>query len=329
MSITKLPDIYFLPEWGRLFQDRDKGRLTIFDFKHESGQVYYQFIKRRINDFLDFEDYYDIITPYGFNGPVIQDVNPMERELLVQEFNKAFEAYCKNENIVAEYVRFNPWMENHLDFQGIYSLKYNNYTLFTDLTCNDFFHNEFHTKTRNIVRRAVRSGVNLEFDYSGSTILMFCKLYELTVKKNQISDYYQFEPSFLQELIKVLGEKQFIINAIYAGNIISSAIFLSFNDYLHYFLVANNPNYFYLNANSLILYGAANWGVQNKKRQLHLGGAFSKELFSFKHQFTRAGKCDFYVGSKIRNEYIYNQLVTLRLEKGELNDTTFFPRYRG
>ena len=327
--MIKFPDIYFLPKWGKLFQEHDQGEAYVFEFKNESGHIYYQFIKKVVPDEINGSVYYDIVSPYGLNGPIILAADSAKKDLLLAEYDAMFQQYCMNNNIVAEYVKFNPWFKNHLDFEKIYTTRYNNYTLYTDLTVPDFFMEEFSSDTRNHIRKAVKRGVQIEFDFTGASINEFNRLYQITAKKNNISEYFLFDIDFLLKTFTVLKNNQFIINAIFEGKYVSSAIFLHYGDYIHYHLCANDPQYYRLNANSLILREACNWAQNNGKKQMHLGGAFSNELFAFKKQFTKNGICDYYVGTKIRNEVIYNELVTLKLKNGKINNRSFFPLYRG
>jgi serine/alanine adding enzyme len=327
---TKFPDIYFLPEWGGLFEEHDHGQAGRFEFRNAKGHVYYQFMKRQLPDVLDCKDYVDIVTPYGFNGPVvIECAATTDRQALVNEFDVAFQQYCLQEHIVSEYVRFSPWLKNHLDFNKIYMTKQRNYTFYTDLLSGDFFNLEFSSKRRNQVRKAQKTGVLCEFDYGGETVSDFIRIYGLTVKKNNVADYYQFQPDFLHKTFSVLKDKQFIINARYKGMTVSSSIFLQHGDFMHYHLCANDPAHYSLCGNSLILYEAAKWGQRNGKKQLHLGGAFTDELFAFKKQFTKNGVCDFFVGKKIRDQKKYDELLELKKSRGGIANMEYFPLYRG
>jgi serine/alanine adding enzyme len=324
-----LPDIYFLPEWGKAFQELDNGEACIFDYEDVPGHIYYQFIKRKIPYKLNSNTYYDIITPYGFSGPVILENNKPDEGILVSKFEDSFNEYCIKEHIISEYVRFNPWLRNHLDFERIYKMRSNNYTLYIDLTVNDIFMDEFCSKIRNKIRKAKKSGVQLEFDFSGLSLNEFSRLYQFTIEKNDITDYYKFSIEFLEKVFKALNNRQFLINARFDGKLITSAIFMDYGDYLHFHLVANDPNFYPLQANSLIMHEASMWGQKNGKKQMHIGGAFTDELFAYKKQFTKNGISDFYIGNKIRNEEIYNKLVDLRYQDGGNLNSTFFPLYRG
>ncbi len=157
---------------------------------------------------------------------------------------------------------------------------------------------EIAPRTRTKIRKAKKSGVEVEFDFQGKSLFEFERLYQMMAERNKIAEYYLFSREFLYESFSTLKGKQFIINGKFQGEYISSAIFLQYGDYMHYHLAANDPNHYSLNANSLILNEACNWGVTHGKKQLHLGGAFSEQLFQFKRQFTKNGICDYYVGKK-------------------------------
>jgi len=326
--VRNLPDIFFLPEWGQAFQELDKGEVVVFEHRSTNGHIYYQFIKRKIPDFLG-HDFFDIITPYGFSGPVIVEEKAESRSKLLQEFTETFAKFCINERIISEYVRFNPWIKNHLDFEKIYNLKYNNYTVHTDLSVKDFFNDEFSKKARNRIRHAEKEGIITEYDFTGASLNEFLRLYRTTSEKNTISEYYRFSLKFLEYVFKLLKDNIFIINARYENKYISSTIVLEYGDYLHSFLTGNDYEYYNLNAHSLVLYEIAKYGKENGKKQMHLGGAFSDQLFHFKKQFTKKGFCDFYVGKRIINERVYKDLVEKRIRMGNLKDSSYFPLYRG
>jgi hypothetical protein len=328
-AATRFPDIYFLPQWGKLFEEHDHGKSGIFEYRGEKGHVYYQFMKRVLPAELECPDHVDLVTPYGFSGPVIIDCPSGDRQGLVREFDRAFQEYCQRERIVSEYVRFSPWLKNHADFASVYETKYNNYTFFTDLQCGDFFAREFSSKRRNQVRKAQKHGVRCEFDFSGKSLPEFIRIYEFTIKKNKVAPYYQFAPNFLHRTFSALKERQFLINAKYNDRTISSSIFLIHDDLLHYHLCANDPEYYPLCANSLLLFEAAKWGQAQGKKQMHLGGAFTPELFAFKRQFTKKGICDFFVGKKTRNRQKSDELLERRKKKGGITDPDYFPLYRG
>lgn len=185
---------------------------------------------------------------------------------------------------------------------------------------------EISGKKRNHIRRAIKNGVKVEFDLEGKTVNEFLRLYQKTIKKNDIQEYYWLSKEFLEEHFKSLKGNVFFVNAVYENKLISSSMILHYNKQLHYHYAANDYEYISLNGNSLILYEVAKWGKEHGKEYFHLGGtAASDDLLKFKLSFTKSDGFDYYIGSRIRQEEIYNKLVKTRKKE----DSNYFPKYRG
>lgn len=320
--VIDYPDIYYSKIWGQLNESKDKGKWDCFLFESNLGKVYYPFIKRRIDIKVNNKIYYDIVTPYGFNGPVIIENFCDDIDKLVEEFNNEFNKFCNENNIVSEYIRFSPWLKNHKYLSNIYNIKNNNVTLYVDLK-KDFFYEEFSSKCRNVIRKAIKNNVKVKFDFYGDTIEEFYRLYNEMAYKNNVSEFYKFDIDFLKALFNGMKGNIFIANAIYKGKYISSAMFLYNKDYIHYHLSGNDYNHTTLGGNSLILYEVAKFAKKKEIKEFHLGGANGEALLKFKKQFTKGGVLDFFVGTKIRNEDIYYKLVEINgRNKG------YFPEYR-
>jgi len=318
------PDIYFEKSWGELNSVLIKdGMYRSYTFENEKGCVYYHFIMRPAQPCIDGVQYYDIITPYGFNGPIVIDCEPGKREALVQDFDRDFDRYCREQSIVAEYIRFNPWLYNHKDFGAVYTLKYNDQTYAIDLSHGDFFKDEYSHSARNQTKKAQNSGLKIEFDFEGKTIEPFLSLYRQTIQKNNIGEAYHFSNDFLCRAFELCGASLFFANAYFEGKIVSSQLYLQHDRYLHGHLEGNDYAFKHLYANNLIFYETCKWGIEHGKEYVHLGGAHHESLKAFKKQFTRKSIFDFYIGTKIRNQSIYDQLVRIN---GYNPD--FFPAYR-
>lgn len=329
MHMEKLPDIYFLPEWGNYYATKElEGKLEIFEIRNDFGHVYYQFIVRPIPLETGGDEYFDTITPYGFSGPIIVECQNGKREELATMFNEKFQAYCDERGIITEYIRFNPWLKNFQDFQDYYNIRSHGHTLFIDLTVDDFFMEEFSPKARTQVRRAQKNEVEIEFDFTGSTAQKFHHLYDAMADKLEFGDYYRFSEEFLKNSFESLQGKQFFINAMYKGKCVSSSFMLCHGDYLHYHLTANDPEFFHLAANSLIVYEACRWGSENGIKEVHLGGGSIETIGQFKKRFTKTEPLDLLIGKKVRNQDVYEELVALKEKNGGIGNPEFFPLYR-
>lgn len=315
------PDIYYFPQWSELNSVLDGGTAEHYEFQCDYGQIYYPYIKKKISTKVNNQTFYDTVTPYGFNGPVV--IAADDKEKLLEEFEKNFNSYCADKHIVAEYVRFSPWLKNHEDFEKYYSLKHNNQTLFIDLK-KDFFTEEYSHSCRNNIRKAAKNSITVKFDYEGDTLKEFIKLYDKMAVKNSVSSYYSFDEMYFKNTMDKMKGNIFIIYAVFEGIIISSAMCLHHDKYLHYHLMGNDYEYITLGANSLLCHEAAKWGQEHGMSEFHLGGAFSESLLRFKKNFTRTGFLDFYVGKRIRDRCSYNSLIELLGR----NSSGYFPEYR-
>jgi len=319
------PDIYYLPEWLALYARRDGEDYGYYTLQTIHGTVIYPYVKRKAPFLVEGKQYYDIITPYGFNGPYIPDCS--DKDKLLQAFDADFSVHCEQNHIIAEYVRFSPWLRNHEDFCRLYSVRDNNRTAAINLTVSDILMDEIKSKRRNEIRKAQKEGVSISFDFSGKSAEEFCGLYQNTVKKNGIGSYYRFPFSFIQEHFSAIKNKVFIVNAEIDGRVISSSVFIYHGDNLHYHLSANDYSAMEHQGNSLLLYEVALWGKENGFKYLHLGGVgvANKSLMDFKMSFTHEEGFPLYVGTKVRNDDAYNALAKTQSDI----KTNYFPAYRG
>lgn len=64
-------DLYFEKNYGKLYECIESGIQEIFEYKDNNGKISNQFIKRKIDCNYKNEEYFDIVTPYGYGGPII------------------------------------------------------------------------------------------------------------------------------------------------------------------------------------------------------------------------------------------------------------------
>lgn len=320
------PDIYYSPEWSSLYAEKESGKADAFLLEDQYGKIYYPFIRRGITQPVFLDVYEDIITPYGFSGPIILEAEDNEaKERLVLKFDKEFCDYCMDVNIVTEYVRFSPWLGNHKDFSSCYKVFPNRTTIGIDLNIRDIWTGEISSKRRNIIRHAQKLGVTVGFDDTGEMLDDFLKLYSLTIERNKIGDYYIFSKDFLKRHFTELKDHVFITYALLDGRCASVSFILQWGEYMHYHLSANDPDLFYSNANSLLLFETALYAQKHGFKYFMLGGGgASAELSNFKKSFTKQGIFDFYVGKRIRNKEVYSALV----EAAPNANPNYFPEYR-
>lgn len=57
----------------------------------------------------------DLTTPYGYGGPLVEGEYNKNSIL---KFVKEMELYCRKNNIVSQFFRFAPWMNNQSVLEG-------------------------------------------------------------------------------------------------------------------------------------------------------------------------------------------------------------------
>lgn len=73
-------------------------------FECPYGKVSNTFILREVKWRIGGQTYYDIVTLYGYGGPLAENV--MDIKHLMETYKTAYEQYCKEHNIICEFIRF-------------------------------------------------------------------------------------------------------------------------------------------------------------------------------------------------------------------------------
>ncbi|WIV12082.1 GNAT family N-acetyltransferase [Proteiniborus sp. MB09-C3] len=323
-------DIYFKESYGRLYEEKDKNVLEKYTYCSKDGEISYMFLKREISTDSFNEELYDITTPYGYGGPIIINYKEQSLDKLTADFNKDFEDYCKENNIVSEFIRFHPLVKNHIYFDSVYDISLNRKTIYIDLTSEEAIWDNMKLTSRNRIRKAKKNNINVEEDTSDKSISKFIELYYKTMDKNSADSMYYFDKSYFYKLINEENNSSKIFNAIYDGKTISSMLILIGDEYIHYHLGATDPEYYSMSPNNILFFEVARWGCKNGYKKFHLGGGYSgpdDSLLRFKKTLNENGEIDFYLGKKIRNQKTYDRLVEKHMQLGKLNGS-YFPLYR-
>lgn len=325
-------DIYFDDHYGKLYEKADKGTAVIFTHKSSYGEVKHQFIKRAIPVELlpQQEEVYDIVTPYGYGGPVITTVENDCREQLAEAFYEDFSKYCADEKIVAEFVRFHPIVRNALDFGAVYHPIWDRNTLGTNLKeYDDPVQSEFSKRCRKNIRQALNKGVSYRIIERPDNLDDFKKVYYSTMERNDASDYYFFDDEYFNNCLKYFGEHILLIEVLFEDNVIAAGMYFLYNKTIHIHLSGTMTEYLNLSPSYILRYALACWGKEHGYEMIHHGGGRSNapddSLFLFKKQFASNTKFDFYVGRKVWMPEKYAEICAYNKVDPE---DKYFPAYR-
>lgn len=333
-------DIYYLPNYVKAFWHHGDGIPMLFYYVNEEIRGINVVMMRDISTIALYKEkipentYFDIITPYGYGGFIIE--GNITKDSL-NRLNEEYTNYCYKEGIISEFVRFHPFFQG-VKIHNIYNIRELGKTVSMKLVNKEQIWNNLTSKNRNMVRKAKSASIHVYWGQEPSLYDKFKFLYYQTMDKDRANPYYYFSDTFFQSILVDCKYSSLIFYALCEDKIIAMSIVLFKGKTMHYHLSASDSNYKHLAPTNLLLYEAACFGCENGYEYFHLGGGLgSKEdsLYKFKSSFNKEGGTPYYVGEKIFHQGMYEQLVNIRSEvmnkEGDEiveKKETYFPLYR-
>ncbi len=327
-----MSDIYFNPVYGKMCELVDDGKCDRFDLQNEYGQIMTQFIKRPVPFLIDGIQYFDLVTPYGYGGPLVVWAN--DKTKLVNEYEKVFANYCVKNNIICEFIRYHPILKNYEDFGSVYQNSYSRHTVGTNLQdYDDPVQSEFSKRARREVRKVEKAGVTCIVNVNPTNLSVFRTLYEETMDRNHADAMYYFPDEYYRLLTNELRGSVLEIQAALGNEIIASEIYFITDGIMHAHLLGSNKSLLELGGGAILEAAAARWGKENGYRYIHHGGGRTSDendpLYLYKKKFGENTEFDFYIGKRIWNQSIFDKAVEIRKAQGDIKNPDYFPLYRG
>ncbi len=306
-----LQDIHFTFDYNNLYQKNGDGEIRLFVFQKNNQIYYYPFLLRAINIEGVKSEFKDIETVYGYTGPISTTV---DRSFL-DEADKAFCEYCKSENIISEFIRFNPLLQNQQYLEGNNTVKLielRDYVAVDLNTIDDSLMTAYTPQNRNKIRKAEKSGVKIEFDENGNFYSVFVKIYLDNMARLQAAKMYLFSAEFFIGLQEMVLKSGVLLIAKMEEEIIGATVFFKSNLYSHYFLSSVSEAGRKNGVSNLMVHKGLLWAKENNTQIMHLGGGVTAEdddpLLVFKKNFSEK-TVKFFIGKRIHNLEVYNGLI--------------------
>lgn len=324
-------DVYWLSGYVKAFQLHGDGEPLLFFYEENGTRGISVVMKRDIAKDERFTTqivtgkYFDFSTPYGYGGWIIEGEN--RRALFL-----AYEEWVRKNEIISEFVRFHPMLKNHIYGADFYEVIQLGEVVHMDLDSPELIWNNITSKNRNMIRKAQKNGVKIYNGRFPEIYRAFSSIYNTTMQKDKAEKYYYFQTSFYESLLEDLPLNAQVFYAEKNNIIISASIVLAANGKLNYHLSGSLEEYKFLAPTNLLLYNVALWGNANGYRTFYLGGGVGSSedsLFKFKRSFYKGNLNHFYIGKKIYNQKLYNELLGYRQGNNTIEQNGFFPLYRG
>ena len=321
-------DTYYLSGYVKAFNIHGDGDPLLFYYNDGHNRGINVSMKRSIIEdshfkgVLDDDRYFDLATPYGYGGWLIEGNT-------VQLF-KDYERWCLKNNIVSEFVRFHPLIGNHEAVGEHYDVIPLGATVAMDLSSPEVIWENIVSKNRNMIRKAIKNGVRVYNGRFPQIFQEFKEVYDSTMDKDEAEEYYYFDNKFYKSILEDLPENAQIFWAEKDGVVIAASIMLECNGFMNYHLSGSMREYSSLAPTNLLLYKAAIWGSTHGLKSLYLGGGVGSgedSLFKFKKAFYKGELHRFYIGRKVFDSDVYQELTMMRGDS--IENVNYFPVYRG
>jgi len=300
--------IFHCPDYLQTWQGYEKGEPYCLYARIGDYQFLYPFFKRRIDEYSTGEDYYDIFSVYGYGGVVTNDYRCNGKFLTL--LNDAIDKWCKEENVIAEFVREYP--VNKYIRRTKKSHVRNNLILEYDNKWQDFT-KLIKKRARRDAMASLKKGCKGKVDTELKSMDGFIGLYRNLCRGKWLPEYYNFPDTYFENVKNKLEKWSFIINVHYHKKVIASSFNFMMNGSIVYHLSASDYQYKNYLPNDLMLYTLIEFGAHNKCRNIFFGGGLTKakndSLYRFKEKF--ANVClPVHIGTKVHNEKVYEMLCT-------------------
>ncbi len=296
-------DLYFQPEWIDLHCLEDSARGLAFLYQEGEERWLYPFVRRAIEK-IGEEDVSalglsDIESAYGYGGPISSSDDPE----FSQRARACFSEWCRDERIVAEFVRFHPLLQTDRFIGGV-----ENVTIINDRQTaaiplkGEENPGTYSKNAAYMIRRGARAGYRV-IEQDIEMFPRFVQMYRDTMEMLGAADYYYFSDHYYADLAKLVASQGRLLAVVGEDSEewVSAGLFIDGKTLSHYHLSASITSRRVPGATNLLLDHAAQCAAESGKELLHLGGGrtaapddsllkFKREMGSLVSDF-KIGKC--------------------------------------
>jgi len=304
-------DIYPTAQYHQVCEANGEGKATGFLAREGTDLLFHPFLIRPIcqvgNEAIS-GGWSDLETAYGYGGPLATTSDPG----FLSEAWKTFSGWCQEQQVVAEFIRFNPYLNNHKYMNGSCQVRLDRATVSVrlDRTEQELWE-DYPSGQRSKVRKALKDGLHCERIPLQQGLEHFKGLYRETMDILGADSYYYFSDDYFSQMTSVLSENVELFQVRSDQEIVAAGLFLIHGQRIHYHLGASKHDHRDSRPNNLLFHTVADWGREQGFTSMHLGGGNSPKsddpLLRFKASISK-NQCDFYLGSRIFDQKKYFDL---------------------
>ena len=301
-------DTYYKYTYYKLYENYGDGEMFFFVYNDTDNLIGYPFLKNKITHLEG--DFYDIEGCYGYNG-LLSTTDDVE---ILADFYKEFKEYCKKENIVAEFTRFNPLTNNYKLSENYFNILFDRKTVCIEVDNQEYesFYKKFSTSCKRAIKKAIKEGVTVKVKEKPrqEDLLLFFEIYTENMRRVNATDYLMFNEEYFLSMQNL--EDVVIYYACIKDTVIGAFLCFLNKEYAHYHLGASRTEYLGLRPNNFLYNEFIKRSIDKKVSIIHFGGGRTTleddSLLKFKLMYSKNTKY-FYIGKKIHNEDKYKETI--------------------
>lgn len=323
-------DVFYLNEYVMAFMNEEEknGVPTLLLYENGKDRAINVVFKRdiskdeKISNKIESEQYFDLISPYGYGGFLgqIEDY---------QTLNSEYNTYCVQNGYVCEFVRFELFSNYYKHYDGEVETRTHNVVRSLEMPL-DHMWMDFKQKVRKNVKKANNYGLQIIIENTDEHLQDFLDIYYSTMDRSNAENEYYFSKAFFQTINR-MSDNIMYFHVIHKEKVISSELVIYGAENCYSYLGGTNSEYFDMRPNDLLKYEIIKWAKDKGLKNFVLGGGYGADdgIFKYKTCLAPNGIFDFYIGRKVFNQEVYDELVDLRaIDYPDCRVSKFFPKYR-
>jgi lipid II:glycine glycyltransferase (peptidoglycan interpeptide bridge formation enzyme) len=302
---------FFTRQYYESYLEIEKGTIECFCcYLDEENFLFYPYLRKDINS-VGYDlpaKFYDIAGAYGYNGPIGKVSEPD----FVQYFNASLKNYLQQSNVVTEFVRYCPIINNRI---------FHTYTNQIDVLDNvyidlskgieDVWSNSFEHRVRTAIKKAYEYPLSIQiingYEINNESLIKMYNIYIDTMQKNLAEDFYFFDINFFSRLVEKLNKNILLIITYFNDLPISTELILIGPKIAYGFLGGTLKEYYQYKANTYQRWELIKHLVNRGIEKYSLGGSISRDdsIYKFKKSFAKNCINPFYIGTYVHQPDIY------------------------
>ncbi len=330
-------DIYHTSGYHSLAEERGEGTAHLFVHEEEGYMIALPLLIREIDAMEELQEagtgWRDATSVYGYAGPVAS-----HREIpqaVLDHFRTSLFAFLKEHCIVAVFSRLHPLIPQNDILSGMGECIPAGKTVSIDLTLPEEVQ---RGKFRSDHVRCIKKMRRLEYvcieDKNLTYLSRFIEIYNATMLRVKAKDYYFFERSYFEQLIRRLSPDCRLFVVLAGDEVACCSLIGACSSTLQYHLGGTPDKFLKQAPMKLLLDEVRLWGIKNGFKTFHLGGGVGGKidsLFSFKAGFSDRTH-PFCLWRWTLYPKVYNTLCTMMRARNEQNGRVnaspdYFPEY--